>query len=476
MSLISINSESREAPTSLEMLQRFFVGYFYPPLVALAVILGYVTSQPLAFFVVMMLSLSFALTICDSIRPLIMPLFSVVFIVNPEHGNMFTDFSGYLTTGYNMLIFASTVAVFVICTLSFVFRNVAFRASIESAPILIPTALFAVVLILNGVFGGSWSVSNLILGVIEAATFFLLFYLIYFGLLEDDTEGVINYVIFCCALTVVVLSVNVLYFFMTTPEAFNADGAIMKEKLEFGFGISNSLGFAASAFLPACVFGINRAPRISYRIFYFVTAIAAYALVVVSLCRNAFLFSTAALVLSFVICSFFGEGRRACRVIVVLGVIATCVFLIAYWDDVIRITTEYINRNTNDSGRFKLWSYAYEVFLKSPIFGEGFFSMEEYTVNDPYDFMPVMAHNTPLQMLVACGVVGLAVYCIYRIATLLPLFKNLSFTKIMLSAPVFITIAESWLDNFIFYIYMAFPYLVFLAILHKMKNEEERAL
>ena len=43
----------------------------------------------------------------------------------------------------------------------------------------------------------------------------------------------------------------------------------------------------------------------------------------------------------------------------------------------------------------------------------------------------------------------------------------------MLASPVLMTVCESLLDNFIFYIYMAFPYVVFLAIIHKIGEEEK---
>jgi O-antigen ligase len=338
----------------------------------------------------------------------------------------------------------------------------------------LPTLLFAAVLVANGMGSDAWSIGDLLFGLVEASVFFILFYLVYFGALEDDTDGLIDYVIFCSALTVLVLAADMVYFFAVTPDLFNADGAIMKEKLELGFGISNSLGFCASVFLPVCVFGVNRARGILRKVFYFVATAISLVLVVVSLCRNALLFSGIALVLAFIICSFFGEGRRACRVIVFLGTVICGALLFVYWDDVIRITTEYINRSTLDSGRFKLWGYALDKFDVSHLLGEGFLAIQDYEdIVDTFRFVPIMAHNTPLQMLVSCGIVGLLLYCIYRVATLWPLIKRPSFVKIMLASPVLMTICESLLDNFIFYIYMAFPYVVFLAIIHKIGEEEK---
>jgi hypothetical protein len=123
MSLIYKSTEEGEH-SSLDALRGFFEGRFYPVLVAVAVVIGYISSAPLGFFVAIALSLSFALTVCDSIRPMIMPLFSVVFILSPEHGTRIEGFTGYLTSGYNGFIFITTVSVLVISLLSFVFRNI----------------------------------------------------------------------------------------------------------------------------------------------------------------------------------------------------------------------------------------------------------------------------------------------------------------------------------------------------------------
>ena len=147
-----------------------------------------------------------------------------------------------------------------------------------------------------------------------------------------------------------------------------------------------------------------------------------------------------------------------------------------FGEDIIRIVTEYMSRNMGDSGRFKLWRYCLDKFKEFPLFGGGFYALADYEgLFSSFDAMPHMAHNTVVQLLGSMGIFGLLSYSIYRIASLLPIIKKPSFTKIMLAAPIVVLIAESLLDNFLFYIYMAFPYVILLALLHKIAGEESAA-
>ena len=71
------------------------------------------------------------------------------------------------------------------------------------------------------------------------------------------------------------------------------------------------------------------------------------------------------------------------------------------------------------------------------------------------------------------GIFGVAAYAYYRIKTVIPFVKKFSFDKTMIALPILITIGASLLDNFIFYFYTAFLYMLLLAIVFRMHSNEK---
>ena len=89
-------------------------------------------------------------------------------------------------------------------------------------------------------------------------------------------------------------------------------------------------------------------------------------------------------------------------------------------------------------------------------------------------FVPTMSHNTLFQLLSSMGAVGTLAYGYYRAMTLAPFIKKFSFDKAMLALPILLTLGASLLDNFIFYFYTAFLYIILLAIAFRMKKNEDK--
>ena len=79
---------------------------------------------------------------------------------------------------------------------------------------------------------------------------------------------------------------------------------------------------------------------------------------------------------------------------------------------------------------------------------------------------PAMAHNTILEIMSALGIFGIAAYSLYRIASLIPLFKRPTTKKTMLYLGIIVILLSSMLDNFVFDIYPMFYSVIALSIAH----------
>ena len=90
------------------------------------------------------------------------------------------------------------------------------------------------------------------------------------------------------------------------------------------------------------------------------------------------------------------------------------------------------------SERDNLLSYGWKQFTSHPIFGGSFFPQGEYV---PWDwsnseafssFFPPRWHNTLIQMLASCGLVGFACYLWHRVQTVMLIIKKPSMEKIFI--------------------------------------------
>ena len=113
------------------------------------------------------------------------------------------------------------------------------------------------------------------------------------------------------------------------------------------------------------------------------------------------------------------------------------------------------------SGRIALWKDALAKFKEFPIFGCGFYacSFTSFT-----GFMPGYYHNTPLELLGTCGILGLVAYLCYRVKTILIVIKDFNIEKAYIGLMILGLILTSLLDNNIFNIYPCFFYAVGLAL------------
>ena len=466
------NTVKEKTPTVISAMRRFFEGKIYPAVIALAVLVGHISGLEFYLGIPIVLAVSLSLLICPTVKPLIPAILMFIYILNVKHTPGIPSFSNYYFEGTRLVILISAAAILLVCLLYFTVKRILPTAKGTRAPMLIPSVLFALALLLNGFLGNMWELKNLLFAALQVFILFVLFYLFYYGLRSEESEALIDYVIYVSILALIVLAGEMAFLLITSKEVINENGAILKEQIYLGWGISNSYGCCTSVLLPLPILGAARAKSKRYALPCFAAGILAFGLTVLSLCRNAILFAAIALVASLAVCCFFGEGRRMFRIVALIGIAAVGVLLAFFGDEIITATTEYISRDPEDSGRFDLWRFGFDIFKEYPLFGNGFYAYNEYDIYRTFDFMPIMAHNTVIQILSSMGIFGFAAYSAYRIATFIPILRKPSCTKIMLAAPIIILLSESLLDNFIFYIYMSFPYVILLALLFKISKEE----
>jgi len=135
--------------------------------------------------------------------------------------------------------------------------------------------------------------------------------------------------------------------------------------------------------------------------------------------------------------------RKECRkanvsvYVVIAGlVVVSCIL---FFDRLMDIFALFFEELFVVSERDNLISYGFKQFLDNPIFGGSFFPQGKYV---PWDwsnsaefssFFPPRWHNTLIQMLASCGIVGFAAYCCHRWQTVKLMLKQRSTENLFIS-------------------------------------------
>lgn len=459
---------------------KFLNGNLYPFLVALFVLIGHVTALEFYFNIPIILSAVFCLIFSPTLKPFIIVLTTFLYQINLKH----TPGAFYETQeelGFDPEYYTKPAILTVIIILALiVFSAIIYRFVRYSAlrlrkntPLLFPISLFCSALVLNGAFFQFYTVSNLFYGLAQVLVFFFIFYLFYFGLRDIPKAELVSYISYVALLNAMVLVGEMAFMYLTYENLFLPNGSILKEWINLGWSVSNPIAFNITVLMPMLAYGAmtKRASPI-----YFIATVACFASAILTLSKNAFVFST----LTFIACLVFGcikgEKRKLFRIMTLLLFAIGAVFFIIFFDKIYLLFEEYLNRGFSDNGRFALWERAFECLLESPLFGVGFFNFGDIGTPTFLEILPTMAHNTIFVVMSSMGIFGLISYAYYRIRTVLPLIKRPTTEKTAFLLTLASMLAMSLLDNHVFYIHTMFYYSIILAVSVIITEREKEEL
>ena len=454
-----------------DSVRRFYMSDLYPILICALTAIGSITGIELYLGIIHTLLMFGALVFSRSVRPFLISLLTYVMQLSVQHSPFYPNYSDYYYTGWRLIAFIAIVAITASGILVFVIKNGIYKkVSFKKSPLLLPILCFSAALLFNGAFSGSWQISDLVFGFANVAVYLVVFLLIYHGFSEDEgSDEIAKYFAYISMLIALVISSELIAHFLTADDIF-VDGSINKVAVALGWGIWNLVGVSLSVLIPVIFYGmhVNRYPWL-----YFGAATLAYIMAVMTMSRNALVFSTLAYGASVLLSCFVGKNKKAFRIITAAGIVGAVMLLVVFWNKISALLGDYFSRGLSDNGRFALWRAAFDNFLSAPIFGKGFYGFEvDDSMLTSFGPLAKQAHNTVLQLLSATGLVGFISYAYYRYESIKPLLRRPSLKKTAMAMSIAVLLFGSLLDNFIFNIYPMFYYSVSLAIIHKSANEE----
>ncbi len=453
----------------LSKLRAFFEGNIYPTVVAAVVLIGHLTALEFYSFILVILAASAAFIVSESAKPFIPTLLMFLYLVSYKHTPGYPSWSDYYSQTYVMVTAIIMFSLLFISAVYFIARRVMPKMHPKRTPLFLALTLLSAAFLMNGAFTKNWTPMNILLGLAEAAVFFILFYLFYYGFEGENINKLIDYLCYVALLSAIIIIVEMAAMFISV-DGIITDGRIFKENISLGWGISNPIGNALVILIPLLMLG---AVKCKWAPVYLVVALLTCVCTFITLSRNSIIICGLVFTASFITVYLMSDSKKLLCTVLGGGVGAGLVVALMFSGRIGELLKHFSLSGSDDSGRFRLWGEAFDNFLSAPIFGRGFFDFHDDIVVDMVNFVPMMAHNTVLQLMSAMGIFGLGAYVYYRVKSILPFFKRISREKLMLFYSAAALLLGSLLDNFIFYFQGPFLYVIVLALVFRMNDYEE---
>ena len=439
----------------------FFDGWIYPAVYAFLALLSSFFGLELIFYPITAAIIIFCCLFGKDTKPVLVPVVLVVYSTSRLHSPQGEKPSGFFSESY-VIAEMSVLAVLILA--AFIFRMIVFRGEDnffrKKTAFTLGIILMSLAFLLNGALFTGYKISDLILGVAVALSFFGL-YIFFYNTLEkrSDTVKYIAYLLLLASSVIFLQLLKALFI----DGAFK-DGSISKNDLLVGWGMSNNIGGMLVMFFPSCFYFAATCRK---GILFYALAFVFFGGVCLTQSRASILVGGAVLAAAMVFFTFRKDvARRIFVIFNIIVVVAAAIIFIVFLDKIKEIFAVLFDRGFDDSERFFIWKSGWKNFLRAPIFGVGFYEpiAPDWSYGIPNGIFPDMYHNIFVQILASCGIFGLIAYGVHLYELGRLAFKKLNTERIFIFIVLACIIGTSLLDNHLFHIFPAMVYSVFLLL------------
>ena len=204
------------------------------------------------------------------------------------------------------------------------------------------------------------------------------------------------------------------------------DSTIKTSLIASGWGNANNIGCMIAMMIP---FAFALAQRSKASWLFCCLAVVLFALTCLTCSRTAILVAFFVYIVA-MIPAFCDKAQRK-NILIFNGItlVALIILFVVFHERLDMLFEELRSRGFAPRLRDKIYPEGIRVFLENPIFGEGFYPSTDviYEWSDLDQFkaiLPARWHNTVIQLLASCGIVGLAAYSFHRVQTIKLLWKK----------------------------------------------------
>lgn len=277
--------------------------------------------------------------------------------------------------------------------------------------------------ILGGLFSSSYSLQTAIFGLIQILalgfTYFCFYYTVNWKRVSE------NYFPLLFTFIGFLMCIEILYMLIDAG-LFTVDVAFSRSKLYTGWGHYNNIASAMIFCIPAPFY--FACTKKNGWIYYLIGTIFLMFLIF-NQSRNGMLMGTIIYIICTILTLIKSKGKEKIKNLLLFASLILCLVggFVVFDEQIRNIFSSVYKAGTNDSGRVKIYVNGLKQFKESPIFGKGFYECEAFRWGISYetgDFLPPRYHNTYVQILASCGVVGILAYAFHRFQTIKMIVKN----------------------------------------------------
>ena len=440
----------------------FLNSYYFPVFVFLITLISHTFSIELFGSIILIISACIGLLVCDDLKFLLSPLMMFVLMFSEKSISNGTFYSSaYIVAMIVLIIFflGLLIAHF------FIYKESVNLKAVIDSKLFLGLACLCGAFLLNGMFNFSqYVVGNLIFSMAMLVCFCLVFFL--FSANLKPNQELKEYLFFILYL---ISWLVILQFYISFIHQFQFEnGSLKKESILMGWGMWNNIGGELVFLLPIHFYYASTVKKYSW--LFYLSGLFSYITIALTLSRSSLLFGTAIIIACAVISCVVGENKKINRIftgaIAIIGIIG----IIALWGKISSVLGDYLSRGLDDNGRFDIYKKGISNFCSHPIFGGGFFSVEAQD-HQFVAFMPDRYHNTIIQMMGSCGIVGLLAYALHRFETVKLLLRKRSIFTLFAALCLIGFLGTSLLDNHFFNIHPSFIYIPMLVIIERCESD-----
>ena len=427
----------------------FYSSVWYPVWMACLTLFSYTLQLEYVAWLLVLLTVIPAFLFCEDMMPILIASLFAPFFIAYQNSPGTVHHGGDLFAPHNLiwiaLLAAAVVVLFVAHLVLWGGAEKPFTQKTELTWFLIP---LAITLLTNGLGHEAYTVKNLLYACLTCLTW-IGFYLVYYFRLPKGQDAVHT---FCRACFWVAVALIGEIIWVYTTNGVLADGGADSKKIYFGWGIYNNYGGIMALLIPV-IFYLAATRRRGW--IYYLGGLATWFAVALSNSRSSLLVGSLILVVCVVSVAFVGSHKKLYRIFLSVLAVGMIAAIFLFGEEISELLPRYAQVGFNDNGRIKIWKDTIALFKESPIFGAGFYEI-------PFDsyakILPGIAHNTPVELLGAGGILLFLSYAAYRAKTVWLILRRPTVTRWFLGLCLATVIGTSLLDNHLFNIYPMFFY------------------
>lgn len=310
---------------------------------------------------------------------------------------------------------------------------------------LLPSMLIlGVAYCLGGLGSGADMKKNLIFGLLQFASVFAPYYL-FSGSVnwKNCRRDYFGWIGFFTGLALLVQLANI---YRINDVIVN--GVIDRDRIYNGWSMYNNLGMLLAMMIPSAFYLASR----HHKGWLGSLAAAVFLVGIFLTCsRNSILMGSAIFVVCVFVSLAFAKNKKANFWAIVISIACVIVAYFLFYHQIHRLFKVLFDIGADNNSRFMTYREGLNQFIKHPIFGGSFYPQywvpfDWSTVDSFSGLFPPRWHNTIVQMLASCGVVGLAAYLYHRVKSIGVFLYDRTREKAFIACMILTLLGGSMLD------------------------------